>query len=870
MIESIFKGVVRLFGSHNERQIKANRKEAEVIASFEPQLEVLSDADLQAKTDEFRDRLKKGETLEDICHEAFAVVREASKRIPPPGEEKGLRHYDVQMVGGLVLHRSGIAEMATGEGKTLVATCPAYLNALEGKGVHVITVNDYLALRDRNWMAPIFEFLGLTVGAIQSEMTNSQRREQYDCDITYGTNNEFGFDYLRDNMKSRVEDQVQRSRHYAILDEVDNILIDEARTPLIISGPGEGDTRKYFDADRIARKLEIGRDFEIKEKESQALLTEEGIVNAQKLAHVDDFYTGSNMQWPHLLEQALRAHHLFFRDKDYMVGQGDEGKTEVIIIDEFTGRAMAGRRWSDGLHQAIEAKESISIKAESQTLASITFQNFFKLYDKLAGMTGTALTEAGEFLKIYNLNVVAIPTNRPIARQDLDDKIYADQKDKYRAVVEEIKEIHATGRPILVGTTSIEISEKVSAILDRNGIQHNVLNAKHHEREAEIISNAGQKNAVTIATNMAGRGTDIKLGPGIAKAGGLHVLGTERHESRRIDNQLRGRGGRQGDPGSTRFFLALDDDLMRRFASDNVANLLKKLGLKDGQAIEHKWINKSIANAQKKVENRNFEIRKSLLEYDNVMNEQRKIIYDRRRQILEGRELRGLIDNMFDEVVDAAVGLYVDTELPASEWEWDALELWYNKKTGDSFKLDRSLKDHDDIADALKTQLSKDYDKCYERSGEERMAVLERYLLLNAFDVKWKEHLSAMDALKSGIGLRSFAQIDPKMEYRREALETFQEMIAAIYEEVTDFILRVEIREEETASAKNVWSQQEASKEQFGEYDSNRQQQDAAVSRDQNAKPAKPFVRQDEKVGRNDACPCGSGKKYKKCHGSGA
>ena len=772
------------------------------------------------------------------------------------------------MIGGLVLHRSGIAEMATGEGKTLVATCPAYLNAISGKGVHVITVNDYLAQRDRDWMAPIYEFLGLTVGAIQSEMTNAERRRQYACDITYGTNNEFGFDYLRDNMKSRVEDQVQRSRHYAILDEVDNILIDEARTPLIISGPSEGETRKYFDADRIARKLKVGRDFELKEKESQALLTEEGIINAQKLAGVESFYSGRHMEWPHLLEQALRAHHLFFNDKDYMVAKGDEGRPEIVIIDEFTGRAMPGRRWSDGLHQAIEAKEGISIRAESQTLASITFQNLFKLYDKLAGMTGTALTEAGEFLKIYNLNVVAIPTNKPIQRKDLDDKIYADQGDKFRAVVDEIKDIHATGRPILVGTTSIEVSEKVSRILERNGIAHNVLNAKHHEREAEIISQAGQEGSVTIATNMAGRGTDIKLGPGIAERGGLHVLGTERHEARRIDNQLRGRCGRQGDPGSTRFYLALDDDLMRRFASDNVANLLKKLGLKDGQAIEHKWINKSIANAQKKVENRNFEIRKSLLEYDNVMNEQRTIIYDRRQQILEGRELRGLIDDMFDEVIDRAVETYVDNELPAEEWDWDALELWHQKKTGSSIKLDRSLKDRDDIADVLRESIKKAYADCYERSGDENMAVLERYLLLNAFDVKWKEHLANMDALKSGIGLRSFAQIDPKVEYRREALSTFQDMIEAIQEEVTDFILRVEVRQEE-AEAKDVWSEQEASKEQFGQYESSRQQQDAAIQRDQSAKPAKPFVHKEAKVGRNDPCPCGSGRKYKKCHGAG-
>ena len=867
MLESLLKGFVKIFGSRNERQIKALHEEAHEILSFESKLQALSDAELRAKTDEFKQRLADGKTLEDICHETFAVVREASRRKPLTGEEQGLRHYDVQMIGGLVLHRGGIAEMATGEGKTLVATCPAYLNALTGKGVHVITVNDYLAQRDRDWMAPVYEMLGMTVGAIQSEMSNTQRQEQYDADITYGTNNEFGFDYLRDNMKSDLGSQVQRRRHFAILDEVDNILIDEARTPLIISGPGEGETRKYFDADRVARKLKKDDDFEIKEKESQALLTEDGIVNAQGLANVDSFYTGKNMEWPHLLEQALRAHYLFFKDKDYIVTKGDEGKPEIVIIDEFTGRAMPGRRWSDGLHQAVEAKESIAIRAESQTLASITFQNFFKLYDKLGGMTGTAMTEAGEFLKIYGLDVVAIPTNRPIQRSDLDDRIYADQKDKYYAVVDEIKEVHAKGRPILVGTTSIENSEKVATLLDRNGIKHNVLNAKQHEREAEIIANAGQNAAVTIATNMAGRGTDIKLGAGVLGLGGLHVVGTERHEARRIDNQLRGRCGRQGDPGSTRFFLALDDDLMRRFASDNVAAMLKKLGLGDGQAIEHKWINKSIANAQKKVENRNFEIRKNLLEYDNVMNDQRTLIYDKRKQILEGKELRAMVDSMFAEVTGIAVDGYLDQDLPFTEWDWDALASWFSRKTGESVKFDRNMKDADEVCDFVEGKVKEIYDGCYARSGDEQMAALERYLLLNAFDVKWKEHLANMDALKAGIGLRGYAQVDPKIEYKREAYQTFDEMVKSISEEVTDYILRVEIRSEE-AESRDVWQDQQASHEQFGQYESSRSQNDAAITQDQSSKPIKPFVREEKKVGRNDPCPCGSNKKYKKCHGA--
>ncbi|MCB9831668.1 MAG: preprotein translocase subunit SecA [Planctomycetes bacterium] len=868
MIENLFRGIVKVFGSHNERQIKALRAEVARINALEPAMEALSDAELRAKTDEFRGRLKNGETLEDITCEAFAVVREASKRTPPPGETKGLRHYDVQLVGGLVLHRSGIAEMATGEGKTLVATCPAYLNALEGKGVHVITVNDYLAQRDRDWMGPVYESLGLTVGAIQSEMGNAERRKQYDCDITYGTNNEFGFDYLRDNMKSDLRQQVQRSRNFAILDEVDNILIDEARTPLIISGPGEGDTRKYFEADRIARKLHKDRDFEVKEKESQVLLTEEGIENAQGLAGVETFYTGKHMEWPHLLEQALRAHYLFHKDKDYIVDQED-GKPAIVIIDEFTGRAMPGRRWSDGLHQAVEAKEGISIKAESQTLATITFQNFFKLYDKISGMTGTAMTEAGEFLKIYALNVVAIPTNRVIQRDDLDDKIYADQKDKYNAVVDEIREIHRSGRPILVGTTSIENSERLSVMLDRCGVQHNVLNAKHHQREAEIIALAGQKNSVTIATNMAGRGTDIKLGAGVRELGGLHVLGTERHEARRIDNQLRGRCGRQGDPGTTRFYLALDDDLMRRFASGNVAALLQKLGLRDGQSIEHRWINKSIANAQKKVENRNFEIRKNLLEYDDVMNEQRTLVYSSRHQILNGEGLREMVESMFEEVTNSAIDLYLGDDDP-SEWNWDGLGAWFQRKTGRELKVDRSAREPDAVFDKILGEFKLAYEDCYEKSGAERMAILERYLLLNAFDVKWKEQLANMDALKSGIGLRSYAQVDPKIEYKREAYDLFGAMIQAIREEVTDLILRVEIRreEEEEVPARDVWKGQEASHQQFGQYESSRAANEAAIRRDQAAKPAKPFVHKEDRVGRNDPCPCGSGKKYKKCHGS--
>ncbi|MEZ6194376.1 MAG: preprotein translocase subunit SecA [Planctomycetota bacterium] len=905
----MFRGIIRLFGSHNERVVKQVRGRVERIEALAPGMEKLTDAELRAKTDEFRARLKAGETLDDILEEAFAVVREMSSRTPPPGAERGLRQYPVQLVGGIVLHQGGISEMMTGEGKTLVAVAPAYLNAIEGKGVHVITVNDYLAQRDRDWMGPIYEKLGLTVGAIQSNMNNAQRRAMYACDITYGTNNEFGFDYLRDNMKQSLEDQVQRSRNYAILDEVDNILIDEARTPLIISGPSEGDTRKYYEADRVVRQLVLGVDFEVKEKESQVPLTEDGIVKAQRIVGVESFYQGAFLEWPHLIEQGLRAHHLFFRDKDYVVDQGEDGGPEIVIIDEFTGRKMSGRRWSDGLHQAVEAKEGIDIKAESQTLATITFQNFFKLYNKIAGMTGTAMTEAGEFLKIYNLGVVNIPTNRPIARKDLDDRIYADQRDKYAAVLEEIREIHAEGRPILVGTTSIENSEKISTMLTRSGIEHEVLNAKHHQREAEIIAQAGRKGMVTIATNMAGRGTDIVLGGNaegmlarwiksnawdpeenagdisaarerieaacraekkeVLELGGLHVLGTERHESRRIDNQLRGRCGRQGDPGSTRFYLALDDDLMRRFASDNVASMLKKLGLKDGQAIEHKWINRSVASAQKKVENRNFEIRKNLLEYDDVMNEQRKLVYDRRRRVLEGERLREMVEAMLEEVTQAAVATYCGEEVPTNEWEWTELESWYQRKTGREIALNHGTKDSDRVAEELMTAFRALYDERDEELGRELQEQVERYLLLNAFDVKWKEHLQNVDALKSGVGLRGYAQVDPKVEYKREAYSLFEELIRSIQDEVTDYIFRVEVkRPDDYAQVDDQWGGQTASHEEIGAYETSRAQNEAAIARDQSGQPATPFVRDEQKVGRNDPCPCGSGRKYKKCHGA--
>ena len=872
MIESLLKTFVKVFGSRNERLVKKMRETVGRINALEPKMKALSDADIPLKTEELKKRLKDGEKLEDILPEAYALVREASSRVVlEPFEKVPLRHFDAQLIGAIALNNGCIAEMSTGEGKTLVATCPAYLNALTGEGVHVVTVNDYLALRDASWMGPIYRKLGLTVGIIQSEMNNAQRREAYACDITYGTNNEFGFDYLRDNMKARGEDQVQRSRAYAIIDEVDNILIDEARTPLIISGPSEGDTRKYYEADAVVRQLQKGVHFEVKEKEQQCILTEEGIVRAQQIVGVDSFYTGSHMQWPHLLEQALRAHNLFHRDVEYMVDvSAESGKLEVIIVDEFTGRLMQGRRWSDGLHQAVEAKERLPIRAESQTLATITFQNFFKLYKKLAGMTGTAMTEAGEFLKIYNLDVVSIPTHRTVIRKDMDDKIYADQKDKYAAIVAEIVEIHAAGRPILVGTTSIEKSEQLSGYLERKGIEHKVLNAKHHAREAEIIAMAGQEGAVTIATNMAGRGTDIKLGPGVAQKGGLHVLGTERHEARRIDNQLRGRCGRQGDPGSTRFYLALDDELMRRFASDNVAAMLKRLGLRDGEAIEHPLINRSIASAQKKVEERNFDIRKNLLEYDNVMNEQRSLIYTDRQRILAGENLKEMVQRMFTAVIDISIPRELGSEAPAAEWNWDGLEKWFQRKTGETIALDRSLRDTDKISELIEEKVREVYEKRELAMTAPVMREVERYLLLNAFDVKWKDHLANMDALKAGIGLRGYAQVDPKVEYKREAYATFEEMIKAIQDEVTDFILRVRMTEEDASEKKkDVFAQQTTQKAEFQAYEQNRKQNEQAVQKNQSAEPAKPFVHKDQKPGRNDPCYCGSGRKYKKCHGAG-
>src|SRR3989338_1431101 len=660
--------LTKVFGTSNERIINKIKPIAAYINSLEPKMMSLTDAEIRQQTDKFKERLTKGETVDDILPEAFATVREASRRVliapSPDSPNRTMRHFDVQLIGGVVLHQGKIAEMATGEGKTLVATLPAYLNALTGNGVHIVTVNDYLAKRDRDWMSPVYEFLGMKAGAIQSHQEYEEKKAAYLCDITYGTNNEFGFDYLRDNMRIRSEEQVQISRglNYAIVDEVDSILVDEARTHLIISGPAEESTEKYYIADRVARRLKVGKHFEIKEKERMVHLDEEGIEEVEKQLNVDSLYTGTNMEWPHHIEQALRAHHLFKNDKDYIVKNG-----EVIIVDEFTGRLMEGRVWSDGLHQAVQAKEHQRIKEENQTLATITLQNFFRLYKKLAGMTGTAITEAAEFDKIYKLEVVVIPTNKPLHRTNFPDRVYRTEKEKFNAIIKEIVEVHKEGRPILVGTVSIEKSELLSERLRKEGVEHEVLNAKHHEREAHIIAKAGQRGNLTIATNMAGRGTDIVLGEGVPTLGGLHIVGTERHEARRIDNQLRGRAGRQGDPGSSRFYVSLQDDLMRIFASERVSSLLKMFGMEEGMAIEHSMVTKSIERAQKKVEEHNFEIRKHLLEYDEVMDEQRKTIYGMRQDALEGKNLRDYVLRMMEDSIKEIVTFAYDTKSSRDE-----------------------------------------------------------------------------------------------------------------------------------------------------------------------------------------------------------
>ncbi len=841
MIGTVLK---KIFGSQNERNLKRIVPLVDEVNDFEPAIGKLSDEQLRAKTGEFRRRLENGEPLDDLLPEAFAVAREASIRA------LGMRPFDVQVIGGIVLHQGRIAEMKTGEGKTLVATMPIYLNALTGRGVHLVTVNDYLARRDSEWMGKIYQFLGLTVDCIVHGLDDLQRKKAYLADVTYGTNNEFGFDYLRDNMKFRIDDMVQRDLHFAIVDEVDSILIDEARTPLIISGPAEKSTELYFRINRIIPQLRPESHYTKEEKSRTVALTEEGVARAENLLGVENLYDPRNIDILHHVQQALRAHALFKRDVDYIVKSG-----QVIIVDEFTGRIMPGRRYSEGLHQALEAKESVKIENENQTLASITFQNYFRMYDKLAGMTGTADTEAAEFAKIYKLDVVVIPTHREMIRTDYPDCIYRTEKEKFRAVVKEIKELNELGRPVLVGTVSIENSERLSEALKREGVRHQVLNAKHHEQEAEIVAMAGQPGTVTISTNMAGRGTDIVLGLGVAGKGGLHILGTERHEARRIDNQLRGRSGRQGDPGSSRFYLSLEDDLMRIFAAERLSGLMQRIGMAEDEPIEHRMISKAIENAQSRVEAQNFSIRKHLLEYDDVMNQQREVIYRQRREALRGGDLKPVIQDMIEDLVEDLVQECSNEKTYAEDWDLEKLNVECARLFGlqKGFTVE-SLGDttQADLLDHLLETVQQRYEAREREFGPTVMQDLQNYILLQTVDSYWKDHLLNMDHLKEGIGLRGYGQQDPLVAYKREAHQVFQEMIERVKEETVRLLFHIQIqREDQVQQLRQEQEEQPMFYEAAG---------GGSAPRPQAAKKS-------GKVGRNDPCPCGSGKKYKKCHG---
>lgn len=752
----------------------------------ESALKKLSDSSLANKTNEFKARLAKGETLDDILPDAFAVIREASRRV------LGMRQFDVQLIGGIILHRGNIAEMGTGEGKTLVATAPVYLNALEGKGAHVITVNDYLAKRDSEWMGQVYKFLGLSVGLIVHDLDFEQRKIAYNSDITYGTNNEFGFDYLRDNMVSSLDQMVQRPLHYCLIDEVDSILIDEARTPLIISGPGQKSTDNYYVMSKLVPQLKLGEDYTIDEKQKTVAPTEAGVSKMEKMLKVDNLYDTDNLELNHLFVQALRAQAMMERDRDYVVKDG-----EVVIVDEFTGRLMYGRRYSDGLHQAIEAKEGLQVQRESQTLATITFQNYFRMYDKLAGMTGTAKTEEQEFIKIYGLEVFQVPTNRPVQRKDLPDVIFKTKRGKYRAVVREIERRHATGQPMLIGTTSIEQSEQLSHMLKEAGIVHNVLNAKYHELEAQIVAQAGQKGQVTIATNMAGRGTDIVLGEGVSELGGLAIIGTERHESRRIDNQLRGRAGRQGDPGSSQFFLSLEDDLLRIFGGDNIKKFMEKMGLEEDEEIRSSMVSSAIQKAQKRVEERNFDIRKYVLEYDDVMNQQRKVVYEQRRKILEGQDMKDQILNMVDMLINHGLETYANPKLYPEEWDFDALIKYCEKYflAPGEVKLDEiENMSREEIGRKLMDIAHETYEAREKSIGSSMMRELEKAVMLKVVDSKWMEHLDDMDMLKEGIGLRSYGQRNPIVEYKVEAFNIFSEMQQSMIETIILYLYHIQIQ----------------------------------------------------------------------------
>ncbi len=886
MFGSIIKKIV---GSKNERELKRIQPLVLRVNDLESRVQPLNDDQLRMKTGEFKERIDRGESLEEILPEAFAVVRETARRT------LGERHYDVQLIGGIVLHEGKISEMATGEGKTLVATLPAYLNSLRGEGVHIVTVNDYLAKRDSEWMGAIYQFLGLSVGVIVHELNDQERKKAYGCDITYGTNNEFGFDYLRDNMKFDIHDYVQRDLNYAIVDEVDSILVDEARTPLIISGPTEESTDKYYKINRIIPSLKQGKDYQIEEKTHAAFLMEEGVAQVERLLHVENLYDPRNIETLHHVNQALKAHTLFKRDVDYVVKDG-----QVVIVDEFTGRLMPGRRWSDGLHQSVEAKENVRIENENQTLATVTFQNYFRMYKKLAGMTGTADTEAAEFRKIYNLDVVVIPTNMPLIRTNYSDVIYKTEEEKFRAVVREIEELHQLGRPVLVGTISIEKSERLSHLLKKRGIPHNVLNAKHHEREAEIIAQAGRAGTVTISTNMAGRGTDILLGGNpkflartmveekddpeemqkvyeeayrkalsiiqkekgkVVQLGGLHVLGTERHEARRIDNQLRGRSGRQGDPGSSRFYLSMQDDLLRIFGSERISNIMDRLGIEEDQPIEHNLVTRAIENAQRKVEAHNFEIRKHLLEYDTVMNQQREVIYTQRREVLAGEDLRESVMEIVEEQAEGIVDLFIDEKAHPEDWDLKGLQDALYQQF--SFRWSAPSPEEDGLnRERLKEMIIEKakevYQKKEEEFGESTLRYLEKVIMLQSVDHHWKDHLLAIDQLKEGIGLRGYGQKDPRIEYQREAYQMFLEMLERIKRDTVEKLFAIQIAKDQEVREMKAERKQTFVMSRGTE---------AASQRGGETEDGKGVTvrREGKKVGRNDPCPCGSGKKYKKC-----
>jgi len=903
MISRVLKNI---FGSRNDRLLKQYRATVLTINKLEAGIAKLSDEELRQKTDSFRQRFTRGETLDALLPEAFAVVREASTRA------LGMRHYDVQMIGGMVLHYGKIAEMRTGEGKTLMATLPVYLNAIAGKGVHVVTVNDYLASRDAEWMGRLYRFLGLSVGVILSQMPSEDKQAAYAADVTYGTNNEFGFDYLRDNMATQTGERFQRPLNYAIVDEVDSILIDEARTPLIISGQAEDNVDIYLRMDKLAPQLQRQAaededgpgDFSVDEKNHQILLTEPGHERAENLLSQagllppgGSLYDPANITLIHHLYAALRAHNLYFRDQHYVVQDG-----EVVIVDEFTGRLMSGRRWSDGLHQAVEAKEGVAIQKENQTLASITFQNYFRMYHKLAGMTGTADTEAYEFQQIYSLETVIIPPHRPTIRKDMMDKVYLTAKEKYQAVIDDVKDCYQRGQPVLVGTTSIENSELISALLEKDKLPHQVLNAKQHAREAEIVAQAGRPKMVTIATNMAGRGTDIVLGGNVEKqvehiradenldeatkeqriaqlksewqqvhqqvldSGGLHIIGTERHESRRVDNQLRGRSGRQGDPGSSRFYMSLEDPLLRIFASDRVAAIMNKFKMPEGEAIEHSWVTRAIENAQRKVEARNFDMRKQILEYDDVANDQRKVIYQQRSELLESTDISETIQAMRDGVLDSTISQHIPPGSMEEQWDVPVLEKTLSAEFRLELPLVKWLEEDKQFNEAalrvrVAEQAQQQYHAKVDTVGAEAMHHYERVIMLQSLDMHWREHLAALDHLRQGIHLRGYAQKNPKQEYKREAFELFSLMLDAVKREVTQVLMSVQVRSEADVESVEVPHAPENVQYHHADYDE-------ALADDQApGEEHKPFVRDGQKVGRNDPCPCGSGKKYKQCHG---